>query len=218
MAVRSACAAPARTGTVTCAMLHGRRAGRCFMHWRFPSCLVWRWGTQNSPAPPRRGMRVRIRLPPAWSLVRTCGGDARPDCADVGAAGTAFDTSLLRVRLLRLCPPRPQSRRLCRQRVDEGDGEIEPLPQSLFVARWGIDEDVALHRAARHLHTFCVRPRQGPCVLVFADADEKTALRSSGDHIAVQHEAQPAEHSDFAHRAGPGENGPNALSEIFIES
>src|SRR5580704_6996292 len=43
---------------------------------------------------------------PAWSLVRTCGGDARPDCADVGAAGTAFDTSLLRVRLLRLCPPR----------------------------------------------------------------------------------------------------------------
>src|SRR5580704_11205078 len=164
------------------------------------------------------GPRVRIRLPPAWSLVRTCGGDARPDCADVGAAGTAFDTSLLRVRLLRLCPPRPQSRRLCRQRVDEGDGEIEPLPQSLFVARWRIDEDVALHRAARHLHTFCVRPRQGPCVLVFADADEKTALRSSGDHIAVQHEAQPAEHSDFAHRAGPGENGPNALSEIFIES
>src|SRR5690242_11477720 len=81
------------------------------------------------------GPGVRIRFPPAWSLVRTCGGDARPDCADVGAAGTAFDTSLLRVRLLRLCPPRPQSRRLCRQRVDEGDGEIEPLPQSLFVAR-----------------------------------------------------------------------------------
>jgi hypothetical protein len=68
------------------------------------------------------------------SLVRTYGGDARPDCADVGAAGTAFDTSLLRVRPLRLCPPRPQSRRLCRQRVDESDGEIEPLPQSLFVA------------------------------------------------------------------------------------
>src|SRR6202035_3573744 len=59
MAVRSACAAPARTGTVTCAMLHGRRAGRCFMHWRFQSCLVWRWGTQNSPAPPRRGMPCR---------------------------------------------------------------------------------------------------------------------------------------------------------------
>ena len=52
-----------------------------------------------------RVLEVRIHLPPAWSLVRTCGGDARPDCADVGAAGTAFDTSLLRVRLLRLCPP-----------------------------------------------------------------------------------------------------------------
>src|SRR6201998_3971193 len=65
MAVRSACAAPARTGTVICAMLHGRRAGRCFMHWRFPSCLVWRWGTQNSPAPPRRGaLPERVRQPP----------------------------------------------------------------------------------------------------------------------------------------------------------
>ena len=59
MAVRSACAAPARTGTVTCAMLHGRRAGRRFTHWRFPSCLVWAWETQNSPALPRRGMPCR---------------------------------------------------------------------------------------------------------------------------------------------------------------
>ena len=51
--------APARTGTVTCATPHGRRAGRCSMHWKFPSCLAWRWETQNSPTPPRRGMPCR---------------------------------------------------------------------------------------------------------------------------------------------------------------
>jgi DNA-binding transcriptional LysR family regulator len=40
LAVRSACAVPARTGTVTCATPRGRRAGRCSMHWKFPSCLA----------------------------------------------------------------------------------------------------------------------------------------------------------------------------------
>src|ERR1700738_577208 len=92
-------------------------------------------GRNASASPDAPEPEVRIHLPPAWSLVRTCGGDARPACAGVGAAGTAFDTSLLRVSPLPLCPPPPKSGRLCRQRVDEGDGEIEPLPQSLFVAR-----------------------------------------------------------------------------------
>ena len=38
--VRSACAAPARTGIATCATPHDRRAGRCFMRWKSPNCLA----------------------------------------------------------------------------------------------------------------------------------------------------------------------------------
>jgi hypothetical protein len=53
MAVQSACAAPARTGTVTCATPRGRRAGRCSMHRKFPGCLAWQVGRRNSRS--RRG-------------------------------------------------------------------------------------------------------------------------------------------------------------------
>jgi taurine dioxygenase len=33
--------------------------GTMLYAWRFPSCLAWRWATQNSPAPPRPGMPCR---------------------------------------------------------------------------------------------------------------------------------------------------------------
>jgi hypothetical protein len=55
-------------------------------------------------------------------------------------------------------------------------------------------------------------------VLAFSDPDEKAALRRSGHHVADRHETQPAEHSHFSQRAGPGENRPYALCEIFIQS
>jgi hypothetical protein len=73
-------------------------------------------------------------------------------------------------------------------------------------------------RQNRQFHGFCIRPRQGAGVLASADPDEKAALRRSGNHVAVQHETQPAEHPHLSQRAGPGENRPYALCEIFIQS
>jgi hypothetical protein len=55
-------------------------------------------------------------------------------------------------------------------------------------------------------------------VLVFADTHQEATPRGSGDHVAVQHEAQPAKHPHFRHRAGPSENGAHALGEILIQS
>ena len=52
-------------------------------------------------------------------------------------------------------------------------------------------------------------------VLVFADTHQEATPRGSGDHVAVQHEAQRAEHLHFRHRAGPSENGAHALGEIL---
>jgi hypothetical protein len=55
-------------------------------------------------------------------------------------------------------------------------------------------------------------------LLVFANADEEAVLRRSGNHVAVQHKAQAAEHPHFPHRTGSSESGAHALGEIFIQS
>ena len=59
---RSASAAPARTGTATCATRRGRRAGPCCMRSKSPTCTACRWATPNSPAPPRPGTRCPTAL------------------------------------------------------------------------------------------------------------------------------------------------------------
>jgi hypothetical protein len=55
-------------------------------------------------------------------------------------------------------------------------------------------------------------------VPLLADPDEKAALRRSADHVAVQYEAQPAEHPDFPQLTIPRESCPHAVGEIFIHS
>jgi alpha-ketoglutarate-dependent taurine dioxygenase len=49
-------AAPARTGTATCATPRARRAGRCFMPTKSRTFSACRSATPSSPAPPRLGM------------------------------------------------------------------------------------------------------------------------------------------------------------------
>ena len=58
---RPAFAAPARTGTATCATRRDHRAGPSCTPSRSPSCTGSRWGTPSSPAPPRPGMPCRTR-------------------------------------------------------------------------------------------------------------------------------------------------------------
>src|SRR5437667_8682266 len=98
-------------------------------------------------------------------------------------------------------------RQLWWQGLHEGNGDLKPVPQCSLVTRVWIDEDVTLDRPPRHLHGLCAYPRQRMRVLAFADTDEEATSRRSGNHVAVQHEAQPAEHPHFRHRAGPSENG-----------
>jgi hypothetical protein len=69
--------------------------------------------------------------------------------------GNMVAGAFLRVRLLRLCPPRPQSRRLCRQRVDEGDGEI--VNPATTEHAMSVDPQIQAlldrgHRGARHTY------------------------------------------------------------------
>src|SRR2546422_3514534 len=58
---RPASAAPARTGTATCAVPRDHRAGPSCTPSRSPSGTGSRWGTPSSPAPPRPGMPCPMR-------------------------------------------------------------------------------------------------------------------------------------------------------------
>jgi hypothetical protein len=53
-------------------------------------------------------------------------------------------------------------------------------------------------------------------MLLLADTNEKAALRGSGNHVAVQHEAEPAKHPDLPQLTLSRENRAHTPGEIFI--
>src|SRR5687767_3524588 len=98
----------------------------------------------------------------------------------------SFRTSLL--------PRRLGLRGLRRQRPHMGQRELRPLPDRRAAQCLAIDEDIARDRTPAHEHGTGARTAERFVMTLLADPHQQAATEGAGNHVAVQHEAGPAEH------------------------
>jgi hypothetical protein len=96
-------------------------------------------------------------------------------------------------------------RLLRRQRVDEGEAQIDPFPELGIVrdAGW-VDKDRRTHRPAGEVHDPSVRPAEGIIVTFTTNAHHERPADHTGEHVAVRQKDERAEHRPLIDVVAPG--------------
>ena len=89
--------------------------------------------------------------------------------------------------------------RLGRKSPHEGYRDIYP-PAHRVRLNGRIHVDIAVHRATAHFHLASARLGERFRLPILTDAQQQAAFRRTNEKIAVEHEADAAEHLDFHNR------------------
>lgn len=100
--------------------------------------------------------------------------------------------------------------------MHKSDGEPQPCLHRASGQRRGIDVDVAVHRSAFHDHGTRSRSRKRFALAVLTDARKQAALGRRDNQVAVQHEAEAAEHLHFTDRAFARKRGAYAFGKLLV--
>src|SRR5262249_8244865 len=104
------------------------------------------------------------------------------------------------------------------QRPDELHGPLNPAAQLVVVLdAFRGDQHPALHRPPGDVELADVRFLERLVAFLRAEADDERILPDADQQVAVQQEADPAEHLLLLAALTPGESLTDALGKFFVE-
>ena len=78
------------------------------------------------------------------------------------------------------------------------------------------DIDEVTHGAPRHVEGARMRLGKGVIQVIPSHSHNEFASEDATGHVAVQHEAEAAEHLLLTEAGAPGEQFPNAVGQVFV--